>query len=385
MIRTTSLWLNRFLNCRGQTFEQATRHAIDTYKWRKQFEVGTVDLSIVPLEGWLSGAMFIYLPDRDNSPVMYLRARMHYRVEPQFYKLLQQLIVYNFTYLDLTVNREFGWTVLLDLTGIGWANVDLEMLHFLVTTMRNHFPNGCRRIIVYGLPWFLNVLAKTIVSALPSDTVAKIKFVSGQSLPDPDPIDVVRYQLDFDGICRQQRPIRPDPIKKTDTTSTGSSEESASDSGTSSAGSAESLDVDQHPDPHLSNKAIAKKLQNSELFDFIDRRNLPDFLGGTADVNYRTSPVNAIPAHQILRQRFHYSDAQIAKTLKPFQKIIDQANKFHDTFRKEKYPFEWTSVEQVTSKSHMFLTTHPTRAIHKVSSTTSTDSSSSTDSPTLQP
>jgi hypothetical protein len=345
LIQSTSLWLNRFLNCRGQTFEQAGKHAIDTFKWRKQYEVGTVDLTVVPIEGWLAGAMFIYLPDRDNLPVMYLRARMHFRVEPQFYKLLQQLIVYNFTQLDRLAGVEFGWSVLLDLTGIGWANVDLDMLYFLITTMRNHFPNGCRRIIVYGLPWFLNIVAKTVMSALPSDTVAKIKFVSGQTLPDAEPEQIVRYSIDINQNRRQERPIAGSA-----TTNKDGDAQSETGSSKSSRSSAESLLDDA--EVHLSDKQMVKKLQNSGLFEFIERQNLPDFLGGTADVNYRVSPMNAIPASQVLKKRFNYNDAQIAKTLKPFQKIIDQSTKVYETFRKANFAFEWSSVDEFLEMSH---------------------------------
>ena len=46
LLRKSDLWMNRFLNFRNQSFESAYNHIIDTFKWRKDFEVNTFDKSV---------------------------------------------------------------------------------------------------------------------------------------------------------------------------------------------------------------------------------------------------------------------------------------------------------------------------------------------------
>lgn len=167
LLKRSDLWMNRFLNfSRNQTFESAYNHLIDTFKWRKDFEVNTFDKTITPIEAWLSGGVFLYLPDRNGNPVLYLKGNMHHKIEEPFYKLFQKLLAILLENVDRIGNREFGWTVCLDLCGAGWSNVDIEMLHFLLNTSRDRYPNGCKWCIIHGLPWFLNVIAKGIFSGI---------------------------------------------------------------------------------------------------------------------------------------------------------------------------------------------------------------------------
>lgn len=145
MLKTSDLWINRFLNFHKQTFDQAYNHLIETFKWRKEFEVNTFDKTITPQEAWLSGGVFLYLPDKGGNPVLYLRGNMHHKIEERFYKLFQKLLVILLENIDRLGGKEFGWTVVLDLCGVGWSNVDVEMIHFLLNTSRKNYPNGCKQ------------------------------------------------------------------------------------------------------------------------------------------------------------------------------------------------------------------------------------------------
>lgn len=98
--------------------------------------------------------------------------------------------------------------------------------------------------------------------------------------------------------------------------------------------------------PHPSDHEIIKQLQNEALYEFIDRKNLPDFLGGLADINYRNCPLLCLPAEQILKERFNYTDQQIAKTLKPFRSIIEKTHQLKNAFDKKMYAYQWNSLEQ---------------------------------------
>ena len=53
LLRKSDLWMNRFLNFRNQSFESAYDQLIETFKWRKDFEVNTFDKSVTPQVGTL--------------------------------------------------------------------------------------------------------------------------------------------------------------------------------------------------------------------------------------------------------------------------------------------------------------------------------------------
>lgn len=73
LLRKSDLWMNRFLNFRNQSFENAYNQLIETFKWRKDFEVNTFDKTITPIEAWLSGGVFLYAPDKNGELMNYLR------------------------------------------------------------------------------------------------------------------------------------------------------------------------------------------------------------------------------------------------------------------------------------------------------------------------
>lgn len=67
LLRKSDLWMNRFLNFRNQSFENAYNQLIEAFKWRKDFEINTFDKSVTPLEAWISSGVFLYLPDKTGE------------------------------------------------------------------------------------------------------------------------------------------------------------------------------------------------------------------------------------------------------------------------------------------------------------------------------
>ena len=145
----------------------------------------------------------------------------------------------------------------------------------------------------------MNVIAKGIFSALPSDTAAKIKFVSGSNYPQLGVKDLISHvdYADINNNLIEQK-------KKKD------SEEE-------------------------------KKRAKLPIEEYIAREHLPDFLGGTCRVNYRIAPRGAMSAMKIGQTRFNLDEAKIKQLMKPFQKTVDQAHKTLAEFREAKFNFEF--------------------------------------------
>lgn len=108
-----------------------------------------------------------------------------------------------------------GISIVLDCTGAGLANADMDNLMFLVSSLVNYFPKGLSYILVHELPWILKpfwIIARAWVS-------------------------------------------------------------------------------DEHKD-------LIKFSNSRTIYEYIDRENLPDFMGGTCKRDYRAAPADCTNLNQ---------------------------------------------------------------------------------------
>lgn len=82
---------------------------------------------------------------------------------------------------------------MFDCQGSGLANADIDMLLFVIATLRDYFPKGLSYILVHDLPWILKPiwhLAKTFIPEEYrqlikfSDANTITKYVRRENLPD---------------------------------------------------------------------------------------------------------------------------------------------------------------------------------------------------------
>lgn len=150
---------------------------IEAFKWRKSFGVNSFDPLSVPKEFYLVAGFLLYLPAKDGTETLYFRGKVHRKIdilEPHIKNLLVNCI----DRVDAAAGKEFGWTIILDCRGTGYENLDLHMLLFVLSFPRKYYPNGCKTVLVYGLPWILNWFANLAIKFIPQETMNKIKFIN---------------------------------------------------------------------------------------------------------------------------------------------------------------------------------------------------------------
>lgn len=74
------------------------------------------------------------------------------------------------------------WTLVFDCTGIGFCNVNLALIHFLIDLLRSYFPLSVRYAIVLNVPWILNAIQKFVLSLLPENNKQLIRFLKRKDL-----------------------------------------------------------------------------------------------------------------------------------------------------------------------------------------------------------
>lgn len=175
------LWVARFINFMHQGPEKGLEHMKECFRWRKSFGVNSFDRTTIPIEVYQMCPVFMYGADDSSRRTLFVRVKMHRKIDEiadRFRKSFANFV----ERIDATVNREFGWDIVFDCHNAGYASADLDMLFFIMPTIRRYYPNGVQKVYVCGLPWILNSFAKLALAFMPADTAKKIRFVSQQEL-----------------------------------------------------------------------------------------------------------------------------------------------------------------------------------------------------------
>jgi hypothetical protein len=186
----SDLWVSRFLNFLDQGPDRAFDHMIETFRWRKSFGINHFNPLEIPREVYMMAPLFEYYPDPAGRKMFYVRVKMHRKIA-----ILEERIKKSFMNyvndIDTNANREHGMNLVFDMTGSGYSNADLDLLFFLLPTIRKHYPNAVQFVYVLGLPWILNSIAKFALALIPSDTAKKVRFLTQDEFHNIMPIDTI--------------------------------------------------------------------------------------------------------------------------------------------------------------------------------------------------
>ena len=189
-VTSSDLWVGRFLNFLDQGPDRALDHMIETFRWRKSFGVLQFDPLEIPREIYVMAPLFEYYPDKKGRKMFYVRVKMHRKVA-----LLEERIKKSFMnyieQLDIAANCEYGINLVFDMTGSGFSNADLDLLFFILPSIRKHYPNAVKYVYVLGLPWILNSLAQFALALIPSDTAKKVRFLTQTQFHNVMPVDKI--------------------------------------------------------------------------------------------------------------------------------------------------------------------------------------------------
>ena len=200
-VKSNDLWVARFLRFLNQGSDQALNHMKECFQWRKSFGINSYDPLEIPLEVYQMCPLFEYVPDSEGRGMLYARIKMHRKL-PQLEDRIKKFFIHHIERMDMRYNREFGFNVIFDMTSSGIPNADLDLLFFILPSIRKYYPNGVKNVFILGLPWILNSIARFALAIIPSDTAKKVKFLSQQEFHSVVPIERIPDFLG--GTCQVQ-------------------------------------------------------------------------------------------------------------------------------------------------------------------------------------
>ena len=133
-----------------------------------------------PAEFYQLGGIFTYEPDRKGNRMLYLRVALH-RHTAQILTIIQAFVYYNIRRADSEANGR-GIAIVLDCSNAGLANADLDLLLYLIGTLKSYFPKGLSYFLVHQLPWILKPFWHLARPLIPEEHRQLIKFSNSQSV-----------------------------------------------------------------------------------------------------------------------------------------------------------------------------------------------------------
>lgn len=238
----TSDWtVTRFLLRKKDNVEDAAQMIIGCAKWRNKLGMPRWKDEDFPQEFYNIGGVFPYAPDLLGNTVIIVRAKLYDKKLSCIQELFQRYIVHIANRVDNERDGR-GWSILFDCSGTGIANMDVNMLLFMLNEVIPHLPKGLNYVLIYELPWLLSKIVNTTIACLPSEY-----------------------------------------------------------------------------------KKLAKTASKKDIHNWIANDALPDFMGGTCDINYRRSPKGCQSFDEMAKD-LKLSEKDLAMIKKIYQPYLDEAD-----------------------------------------------------------
>jgi hypothetical protein len=212
-VLTNDFYIVRFLRWTRGDPKRSLSMILKTFQWRKSSGLIYRTAADFPAEFYAAGALFRYQPDKEGCPTLYMRIKF-VRKTAELDQPLKDFIAYQVNQIDTDCGAIMSWTLIFDCNDIGFANVNLDLFRYLITTMANYFPFGIRRIIILDVPWILNKIQKVVFTMLPEEAQKVAIFTSTKHLTDY--IDRDNLPDYLGGCCRSPYDSVPDNVKPFD-------------------------------------------------------------------------------------------------------------------------------------------------------------------------
>ena len=156
LVKSNDWWTLRFVKWNQGDEEKALKQMVNTFKWRKSFQLHDRNVNDIPNEFAKVAAIFPYGYDHKGRPVIYIRVKVYRKVQ-QLEQFFQWFVAGIVNHVD-TEGGHNGFVIVWDVIGVGLMNFDAGILQFLVSLLQNYYPYGLRYSIIYNMPKVLRPL-----------------------------------------------------------------------------------------------------------------------------------------------------------------------------------------------------------------------------------
>ncbi|PAA87891.1 hypothetical protein BOX15_Mlig001845g2 [Macrostomum lignano] len=177
-----------YCNCfagaaRAGNLEARLQLAEACLRWRCQDQISGLTEADFPLEALQKGSVFFHSEDREGHPILYFRIQDSGKTSPDELLQIRQFIGW---LLDSRHRRqpEQKVSLLFDMTNAGVANLNLDLVRFVVRAFQVYYPGLLGYLFVYEMPWVLTAAWKVIRSWLDKEAQKRIIFLKRSNVQE---------------------------------------------------------------------------------------------------------------------------------------------------------------------------------------------------------
>ncbi|XP_014356499.2 motile sperm domain-containing protein 2 [Papilio machaon] len=174
-------YIKRILDHCENNVKSATKMLWDILIWRKQNNVYNIKEQ-VNIDCLKSGIFFPHGRDKDGSLLFITKWKLYNKGQMNTEEL-KKVIIY---WLERMEKKEDGHPIslFLDMNECGVRNMDIDLVMYLVSLLKNYYPMFVNYSIIFQMPWIMSAGFKLIKGLFPAKAVERFRFTTKDSLKD---------------------------------------------------------------------------------------------------------------------------------------------------------------------------------------------------------
>ncbi|XP_013163394.1 PREDICTED: motile sperm domain-containing protein 2-like [Papilio xuthus] len=179
-------YMNRIIeHCEGNV-ELSLKMLWSTLIWRKNNNINNIK-ETVNMDYVREGLFFPRGRDIDGCLIFILKWKL-YNKGVKNVEELKKVVVY---WLERLEREESGKpiTVFFDLDGCGLNNIEVEVVAYMITLLKNYYPKFVNYIIIYQMPWIMSAGYRIVKGLLPARAVERLRVINKEKMKDIIPLN----------------------------------------------------------------------------------------------------------------------------------------------------------------------------------------------------
>lgn len=206
----------------AKEIDLAVERLNDSLKFRNHYQLSTVCADQFLKEFYILSGCFAFGHDRNNLPVLYLRACVHRKWSPKLDDMLRRCMAWQMnlltkSYHGAKVSKSIGYRglekdgsfgICFDCAHVTYSCLDMDFMRFLVKILVHHYPTYCRYALCVDLPWLFRSVWKLVRSWLPQDAQSTVLLLTSKELLDYIDEDQIPNCIKFNDLKPSEKPIK---------------------------------------------------------------------------------------------------------------------------------------------------------------------------------
>ncbi|CAK1592670.1 unnamed protein product [Parnassius mnemosyne] len=153
----------------------------DILMWRRKVDANNI-AEKVSMNYLKAGIFFPRGRDIDGSLIFITKWKLYVKGQSNVEEL-KKVVIY---WLERMEREEDGKpiTLFLDMDGCGVSNMDLDLVMYMVSLLKNYYPNFVNYCIIYQMPWIMSAGFKLIKGFFPAKALERFRFTNKDNLKD---------------------------------------------------------------------------------------------------------------------------------------------------------------------------------------------------------